>query len=208
MVAGVDKNTVLRLLKGLPVRITSFNRICAALDTTMARQLLELAQPQERYRVSRARDRKWLKTRARTTAADLNRNLEVEIERWKLGWINGEPAFNGLVDCELFGGSIVSSVVEVFGPTEAQSHPSEAMVFCLRGKVRVTVGNRVTDLSEGDAIGFWASTKHSFAPAARLAVGQPPPLVLSIRVESLAPRRHAYPRCRQAPPVGERQIVP
>lgn len=188
--ADVDKNTVLRIERGLPVRYRSLNQICAALETSVGRQLLEIAEPDEGFRVSRANDRKWVRARARSKSGSnsLESNSFDDREaRWKIGWSGLEPIFNGLIDCELYGGNIVASVVEVFGSIPRQKHAGEEFLFCLRGPVLVWVGRESLRLETGDAVCLWASASHSFGPAAPVGPKNAPALLLSVRADANRP---------------------
>jgi len=178
--AQVDKNTVLRLERGCKVRMESFQQICVALGTTTGRQLVELGQPNESYRVSRSEARRWEHTNSVDPMGEQMR-LSSGPDRHRLGWEAPVSAFNGFLDCELHNGSLVSSLLEVFGAFPAHRHGGEELVYCIRGKVAVRVGSDEVELDQGDAICFWASEPHSFASTSPVLTGELPPLILSVR---------------------------
>jgi hypothetical protein len=164
----------------------TFQRICVALGSSTGRQLLDLADPAETFRVSRASARKWQKAQDRTSTAnpagDIAK-LSSSKQRWSLGWACEEAGFNGFLDCELYGGSVVSSVIELFERSTIRSFPGEELLYCLRGRVVLEVGGIETALEEGDAVTLWAQTPHFCRPESPVQIGSPPPMILSVRVE-------------------------
>jgi quercetin dioxygenase-like cupin family protein len=84
-----------------------------------------------------------------------------------------------LLSNRLETGSLMPNVIELYGPTETRSHLGEEMVFVLAGKVRVWVGERSFDLSEGEAMTFWSSEPHRYEPAEG---SERPARVLSVTV--------------------------
>jgi len=181
--AGVDKNTVVRVERGMPVRMETFRRLCAALGTSTGRQSLELADPSDSFRVSRAADRIWEKEPERTSPEDMER-LSIPTERWRQGWAGEQGGFNGFLDCELYGGILVSSVIELFERSTIRSFHGEELIFCLRGQVTLQVNSTETKLLEGDAVCLKAIEPHWCGPTHAVKPGEPPPMILSVRVEN------------------------
>ncbi len=183
--AGIDKNTVLRAERGSAVRMDTFRRICVALETTPGRQMLDLAEPHERFRVSRVSERRWETDPDLMCVLDPGAQIEelsVPSRRWELGW-GGHSGFNGFLDCELFGGTVVSSVIELFASCTLRSFNGEELIYCLRGSLILHVGDDQVTLNAGDAVCLWAAQPHSCVPDPPLRVGQPPALILSVRTE-------------------------
>ena len=192
--AGVDKNTLVRLEKGKAVRMETLTRICAALGTTPGRQFLELAGPDQSFRVSRAAERRWEKAPDLMSATDPAEEIAKLCDaahRWPFGWSGEQPGFNGFLDCDLYGGAVVSSVIELFTACTLRSFVGEELIYCLRGSVVLEVDSDKTQLDEGDAVCVWATKSKICGPALPVLPGQPPPLILSVRAEGPA-SAHAY----------------
>jgi hypothetical protein len=95
------------------------------------------------------------------------------------------------LDCELFGGSIVSSLIELFERSTLRSFEGEELIYCVRGRVLLEIRSEIVLLEPGDAASLWASCEHSCGPAEPVKVGQAPPMILSVRVEAPSSRRLA-----------------
>jgi len=178
--ASVDKNTVVRLEKGLAVRRASMTKICRALGIAVERVVLSTGEPQDRFRVSRAVDRGWV---YRVPPARLDAPITPpsdDSNRWEIGRIHG-AGFCQLMNCELFNSNIAPAIAEVFSATNPHSHPGQELVFCLRGRLLVHIGDRTLALKQGDCITFEASESHCFSVAKPLAPGQPPPLFFAVQ---------------------------
>jgi hypothetical protein len=188
--AGVDKNTCLRLERGLPVRAASFERVCAALGTTPGRQSLALAEPHRSFTVSRANRRRWETDPEMMSLSDPQK-YDSETRRLELGWSKECGGFNGFLDCELFGGILVSSLIELFVMSTLRSFPGEEFIYCLRGSILLLVGDEQVILDEGDAVSLWAIEPHRAGPLLPVGIGERPPLILSVRAAGRGGRRKA-----------------
>ena len=82
-------------------------------------------------------------------------------------------------------GKMLAAVYEVHHPwSDPIQHPGEEFVYCLQGDVRVTVGDEVHVLREGDSISFDSSLKHNFE---RVSIPPAPaPQILSVWIEGEA----------------------
>lgn len=113
-------------------------------------------------------------------------NLEDDEVRMELGWSGTLSGFNGFLECELFGGNVVSSIIELFDLCTLRSFEGQELIFCLRGPVKVTINEEIAMLQTGDAICLWAEPFHQAAPGVPLERGTLPPQILSVRVEGQA----------------------
>ncbi|MBI1332589.1 MAG: helix-turn-helix domain-containing protein [Armatimonadetes bacterium] len=188
-IAQVDKNTYLRLERGLPVRQESLEKVCRALGTTLGRQKLDLPGPQDAYAVSIAAERKW-ETDPDLMSLHSPTDLDDEARRLQLGWSGKCLGFNGFLACELFGGTIVSSIVELFGRCTLRSFRGQELIYCLRGSVVLSVGKDEVYLNTGDAVCLWAEESHTARPKHTVQEGRKPPAILSVRVEGSVPEHY------------------
>lgn len=182
--AEVDKNTYLRLEAGKPIRRTSLERICAALGTTLGRQKLALAEPHRSFTVARAAHRRWETESPNGTLIQPLEFCSEEVRR-DLAASSAYGGFNGFLDCELFGGTVVSSVIELFQPCTLRSFPGEEFLYCLLGPIVLDVGSDRTVLDTGDAVCLWAEEEHRASPAFPVTRGSKPPVLLSVRVDGV-----------------------
>lgn len=181
-IAQVDKNTYQRLERGLPVLPETFRRICFALGTTPGRQILPTPTADQPFAVSRSKSRKW-ETDPEKMDSSGDLNLDDEKVRMELGWNGALSGFNGFLDCELFGGNLVSSIIELFDVCTLRSFEGQELIFCLRGPVMITVNESSIKLQTGDAVCLWADVFHQASPSVQLEMGALPPQILSVRVE-------------------------
>ena len=139
--AGVNKNTILRLEKGLTPSYATLNRVCEALGIHIAQ--LTRPEPDEDETIS----------------------LHVRASEGRIPLAADERVLLSALSCRLPGGKLNAAVLELFDESEPVTHPGEELVFCLRGAARITVAGRAYVLGEGDAATFWPSERHSYAPA-------------------------------------------
>jgi transcriptional regulator with XRE-family HTH domain len=139
--AGVNKNTILRLEKGLTPSYATLNRVCEALGIHIA----QLTQPEP--------------------DEDETISLHVRASEGRVPLAADEKILLSSLSCRLPGGKLNGAVLELFDETEPVTHPAEELVFCLRGTAKLTVAGRPYLLNEGDAATFWSSERHSYAPA-------------------------------------------
>lgn len=158
--AGVNKNTVVRLEKGLTPSYATLNRVCDALGVHIAQLMRSDLQGDEVVSMH---------SRAREEPMPLAADERIQLR--SLG-------------CRLAGGSLNSAVMELFGESEPTTHPGEEHVFCLRGRARLTVAGRHYTLEEGDAAVFWSTERHSYAPAVDASEESLPVLLLLTWVDS------------------------
>ncbi|MFY7954169.1 MAG: helix-turn-helix domain-containing protein [Armatimonadaceae bacterium] len=158
--AGVNKNTILRLEKGLTPSYSTLNRVCGALGVHIAQ--LTRSEPADDDLVSIHR------------RADEGRSaLALD-----------ETVLLSSLSCRLGGGRLNSAVMELYGQSEPVHHPGEELVFCLRGQAKLTVAGRSYTLGEGDAAVFWSSERHDYSPADEVPEDSMPVLLLLVWLDT------------------------
>ena len=139
--ADVNKNTILRLEKGLTPSYATLNRVCEALGIHIA----QLTQPEP--------------------DEDETISLHFRASEGRVPLAADERVLLSALSCRLPGGKLNAAVLELFDESEPVHHPGEELVFCLRGTAKITVASREYALNEGDAATFWSSERHSYAPS-------------------------------------------
>jgi transcriptional regulator with XRE-family HTH domain len=167
--AGVNKNTVLRLEKGLTPSYATLARVCEALGVHVA----QLTQPEpEEINTIALHDREQEVRRAYLSefvGKGADPSVADAVVLFQDG--TGMPSFAAdekvllsILACRLPGGRLNAAVLELYGESEPVTHPGEELVFCLKGTARLTVAGRSYRLREGDAATFWCSERHSYGP--------------------------------------------
>ena len=172
--AGVNKNTVLRLEKGLTPSYATLARVCHALGIHVAQ--LTQPEPDEANTIA-LHDREQAVRRIYlpggagkgTGKGSDPAGGDGAVVLFQDG--AGMPSFAAdekvllsVLACRLPGGRLNAAVLELFGESEPVTHPGEELVFCLKGTARLTVAGRGYRLREGDAATFWCSERHSYGP--------------------------------------------
>lgn len=196
--AEVDKNTILRLEKGLPTSARTRDRVCAALGVYVSR--LALPEPDDReVMVKHSRDREvwWpypgmgeprsLPLLGSTPVEDLFKNkedlLEQAASQLAAGYVTS-------LACRMPQGRLRSSLLKLYEETTANMHPGEEFCFCLRGAAVLKVSGKTTLLEEGDAVTFWCAEPHTYAPAfGVITPDQPPILLLTVWLDAREERK-------------------
>jgi transcriptional regulator with XRE-family HTH domain len=169
--AGVNKNTVLRLEKGLTPSYATLARVCEALGVHVA----QLTQPEpdeentialhDREQAVRRLYPSGLAARGADTAGIADGAVVLFQDGAGMpSFAADEKVLLSILACRLPGGRLNAAVLELFGESEPVTHPGEELVFCLKGTARLTVAGRSYRLREGDAATFWCSERHSYGP--------------------------------------------
>lgn len=145
--AGVNKNTILRLERGLTPSYATLTRVCEALGVHVAQ--LTRPEPEENE-----------------TIALHSQEKAVLIPRTEgmASFASDEKVLLTVLAARLPGGRLNAAVLELYGESDPVTHPGEELVFCLQGVARLTVAGRAYRLREGDAAAFWCSERHSYGP--------------------------------------------
>jgi transcriptional regulator with XRE-family HTH domain len=167
--AGVNKNTVLRLEKGLTPSYATLARVCEALGVHVAQ--LTQPEPDEENTIAlhdreQAVRRVYLSGHAAKGAESAADGAVVLFQdgAGMPSFAADEKVLLSILACRLPGGRLNGAVLELYGESEPVTHPGEEMVFCLKGTARLTVAGRSYRLREGDAATFWCSERHSYGP--------------------------------------------
>ena len=168
--AGVNKNTVLRLEKGLTPSYATLARVCHALGVHVAQ--LTQPEPDEENTIAlhdreQAVRRVYLPGGAGKGSDPAGGDGAVVLFQDAHGmpsFAADEKVLLSILACRLPGGRLNAAVLELFGESEPVTHPGEELVFCLKGTARLTVAGRGYRLREGDAATFWCSERHSYGP--------------------------------------------
>jgi transcriptional regulator with XRE-family HTH domain len=184
--AGVDKGTLVKLERGQTPTYRTLVRVCDALGISVVQLLkpeadLEEAAPSLVAVHERAGE--WRVPRAHVEldpdSKDTVRYRPLELRETVAA---DDKVLLSWLACRLPGGKLNCWLLELRGPTEPTTHPGEEFIFCLRGRVKLTVAGRSYVLEEGDAATFWCAELHGYEPADRLRAKDPSVLVLSVWV--------------------------
>ena len=137
--ADLNKNTVNRVMKGIgKPNLDTFFKLCQALDVT-PNDLMDITPRGSAYRL------------IRSATPD------------NLIFHDQEPGIRlGVLEDKLPHGSITYALMELSAKGSVKSHGGEELLFCMRGKVGMTIGSVSKELAEGDAILFHATEPHSY----------------------------------------------
>lgn len=165
--AEISKNTLLRLEQGEPIAEPKMHRVCDALQTILPQLLLNDADYNANVRVHRDNPAGWFIAFTRKRAPSRLKDYQVvpsPEERLRLGHVGFVSAFAQTHDCALRNGKIRSAVLEIFGDQERPGfrHSGEEFVYCLAGRLRLTVGGEITILNPGDSATFRAHLRHRY----------------------------------------------
>lgn len=176
----ISKTSVVQVESGRSSRRSTYVKIAEALGLHLDRLVQPDASAERPFAVHRKQDDAWfdmvdfgngpLPETAQTDPA-ARRTLS---ERSGIAPLN-------ILTSRLERGRIKPTVLELYEPSPVRSHAGEEHVFVLEGQAIVTVGGTNIPLGTGEAVTFWSSEPHSYAPQA----GSPLPVrLLSVRVDS------------------------
>jgi transcriptional regulator with XRE-family HTH domain len=152
--AQVNKNSVTRLENGGAPQPMTVLKLCTAMGIHVA----TIAQPEtgdgQAVSVHRREEDRWY-------------DLE-DLAAGPLAPSASKKAKMLLLKNRLETGRILARVLELTAASEPRSHIGEELVYVLKGKLRLTVGDKEYELEEGESATFWSSEEHSYAPAGRL----------------------------------------
>jgi transcriptional regulator with XRE-family HTH domain len=195
--AGVDKNTILRVEKGLTVSGRTLDRVCHALDVYVSRLLLPEPEEGEAVVLHRRDEEVWWlypgmgdpfpgdesdshgpPSVAESVTTDGDQSPRPTP---KVGAQAATPrGFVASLACRMPRGKMRSSLIRLWDETTPNAHPGEEFVFCLSGKASLTVAGRSYMLNEGDAATFYCAERHTYAPAPNAPPSSLPVLLLTV----------------------------
>lgn len=181
--SGVDKNTVLRIEAGKPVRDQTIQRMCQTYGfIPFVPAKAGVSKVGIGYAMHRKEGERWtqlalenLDSPSRTSHSKAFGSEAVRLQRGRSGTAN---QFMRRLECRMPGGRMVGAVFEVFGSSGWASQPyGEAFVYALRGDIRFWVGAEEFVLEEGTAATFDRTIHHMHEPASPVGTGLPPLLL-------------------------------
>ncbi|MBW7995144.1 MAG: helix-turn-helix domain-containing protein [Candidatus Glassbacteria bacterium] len=139
--AKVDKNTIVRIEKGegRPNLKTLIN-ICNVLEESVDKLVDMNAHENKDFYVHRRK-----KSRAKGQALKKQKGF-------RLGDLVAKLPF----------GHMNVVILEIDGNGQMRSHPGEEILFCLKGKVGINLGNTSVTLKKGDSVMFFGREPHQY----------------------------------------------
>jgi len=202
--AGISRTTLQKLEAGHSVTAATLKKIAdyvKNIEWDFTQPIDDWDRP---YRVWATENPTWLVTYntpdSPRTVAD-GSPMEDEAERDRMGHLGFVSAFCSRMSCDLREGKLRASLLEIYGPPPRPPfrHPEEEFVYCLRGVVRVTVGNDHVDLKAGQAMTFWSTEPHTYSLPKPLRKTEKPPLLLMVWTEGKAISREESKKRKRKP---------
>jgi transcriptional regulator with XRE-family HTH domain len=184
----VSKNTLLRLEQGEPIAEPLFVRICNALQTVPPNLLQSEADWQLPYRAHRAADASWLIAFRREKAPSVLQDFAPvmgEAERMRLGSLSFVTGFLQSMDCKIRDGKLQAAVLELYGDQERAGfrHSGEEFVYCLQGRLKLTINSETIILEQGDSATFRSGYRHRYESDLPVGPGVEPTRMLMVWIE-------------------------
>lgn len=111
--------------------------------------------------------------------------IQDETERARMGWAGLASGFVRITTAHLRAGTIISSVIEVYGHIESELPNGRLAYFNVaRGAIRFHIGDRVYTIHEGDVLQAEMASPAWLEPLEPVAPGVPPPLVIYVDVSA------------------------
>ncbi|MBN9501407.1 MAG: hypothetical protein BGO01_01160 [Armatimonadetes bacterium 55-13] len=116
--------------------------------------------------------------------------IQEESERQRMGWSGLAKGFVRVTTAHLQSGSIISSVLEVYGRIDSELPNGRlAYFYAVRGAFRFHVGQNTYEVNEGDAFQAQMESPAWLEPAVAVAPGLPPPILIYVDVTARTNRR-------------------
>jgi len=107
--------------------------------------------------------------------------IQDEAERSRLGWGGLSCGFVRITTAHLEGGTVISSVLDVFGVIESNVPDGHLAYFhMLRGSIQFRIGHRVHELHAGDVLQAQMEMPAAIQPLAPVRRGEDPPQVVFV----------------------------
>lgn len=201
--AGIAKYTLVRIENGSHGTSRTLNKIRAALRLWVD-QLIRPENPPAPFSVHRANQARWYvsvpKDKYQAQVAD-DTSLQVNdaTERSRLGLLGFQSFFTCVLTTSLERRATEQLVMELYGPTWESRHYGEEFVYCLHGKVTVTVDGAACTLGAGDAMCFDGLLPHTYAPAEPSNAGSEAPRLLIVLTSPAAGQKPVTTRLTTGP---------
>lgn len=155
--AGLSKNSIVRLEKGEPGHFGTIVKVCSA----MGLHLAGLTNPEESIgrsiAVHRREDDQWFDMTDFGAGPLGELSLEERHQAAKVPLM--------MIRARLENGRLLPALLEIYEASEKRSHPGEEMVYVLSGSLLLSVGEQETRLEVGECATFWSAEAHGYAPA-------------------------------------------
>jgi transcriptional regulator with XRE-family HTH domain len=182
--AGLARYTVIRIEEGKPCKPATLTKIRLALHM-FSDQLVRPLPASKKFAVHRLEETKWTVSKSKTQyqkqlIEDDPAHVNDEKERHRLGAIGFQPFFTAILDSELSGGMTGQAIMEFHRDSWVDSHYGEEFVYCLRGKVKISVDGDECELSPGDSMTFQADQPHQYFSVEFDELGRAPQVLIVV----------------------------
>lgn len=163
--AGLSKTSIVRLEQGGTAYPLTVVKVCAALGLHLA-SVVEARLDAATVAVHRNADDRWYDL-TDFGAGPLASAMHPLSETERAALVQKRPGTVPLLilASRLSEGQLLSTVIEVFAPSEPRSHPGEEFVYVLKGRASIRVGEADYVLDTGESIVFRSIEPHAYAPA-------------------------------------------
>jgi mannose-6-phosphate isomerase-like protein (cupin superfamily) len=180
--AGLSTTSIVRMEQGGATYPLTVVKVCAALGLHLASLANPSGEGSDNAAVHHHSDDRWfdLTDFGAGPLGGLDRPLTPE-ERAQFVAAGADVPLL-ILKSRLPEGRLLSTIIEVFAPSESRSHPGEEFVFVLEGSAQISVGIRTFLLEQGESIVFRSAEPHAYAPNPALPQSLPVRL-LSVRLD-------------------------
>ncbi len=181
--SGLSKTSIVRLEQGGATYPITVVKVCAALGLHLASLANPSGEGNENAALHRHADDRWfdLTDFGAGPLGGLERPLSHQERANFVAAGAGVPLL--ILKSRLLEGRLLSTVIEVFGPSAPRSHPGEEFVFVLEGSAQLTVGTETYQLQQGESIVFRSAEPHAYAPSPSQPEQPLPVRLLSVRLD-------------------------
>ena len=185
---NVSKNTLLRLEQGEPIAEPLFIRICNALQTVPPNLFATEEDWELPYRVHRQSAAPWRIAFRREKAPSMYQDfapVEGSDVRKRIGNLGFVTGFLQSLDCQIRDGKLQAALVELYGDQERAGfrHSGEEFVYCLQGRLKLTINSDTLILEPGDSATFRSGFRHRYESDLPLQPGTEPTRMLMVWIE-------------------------
>lgn len=187
--AGINKNTVLRIEAGQEARRSSRHKLCAAYGIfSLEPDSMPDVILGEHFATTVPDGLRWHRAKLvdpeSPSEVSYSQEMQNQAERLRQGRLRFADQFFTRLDCERSGARMKSGLFEVFGPSGfAVQRSGEAFVFMMKGAMRFVVGDEEFILGEGMAATFDRRIRHMHEPAPTVPSNELPVIMLCVQSE-------------------------
>lgn len=187
--ANISKTTLIKIEQGLPISEENLDRICVALQTVIPNLMVSSDDWDRPYQIHRASESDWLvafrRKKAPSKIADFDKIPDPQ-DRKRLGNLGFVSGFLQNANCALKGGKLEAAMMELYGSQDIEGyrHSGEEFIFCLQGRLRVTIGESTQILLPGDSMIFFSQYRHRYESDLPLGDAEEPTKMMMVWMES------------------------